>query len=419
MLEVFNGVLNDALKKKLSQASRAGYSVSTSANMNGFFLSFEGFSDKIDLLVDIVTKVLPICIAESDDATFRSVRESLKKNSEEKLMATNGLSGSFFEKILVDKSFTAYDLYHIIDSITFENVKKFSNKFFKQLRIEFLAQGNVRRSQALKIAEIIQANLICDISPEAFELKHRAYQLPIGSNVLRMKSLSPNDNNSFIKSFYQMGPDTLRLRNLARLVEAILNPKVYDFLRSKEQLGYGVACKLESKGDAIGISLLVLSQESKNIYSKVYEKMNIFMTEVAAKSIDELSDEDFETFRESRVKSLSAGHRTLSEEASRNWNEIGEQDYIFDRFELAAEGTRRLTKLELQEFFKSFTQPDKVRKLSVQVIGNTETDAVVERKELIVEFLGEKLSDDELVISNIEEFQTPLTLYPVVRFKLE
>lgn len=421
LLEVFDGVLTAALKKKIPQALSAGYSVSTSAELNGLFLSFEGFSDKVALLIDIVTKFLSVCIAESDDATFKSVRGSMKESCEEKLTSTpNGLSASFFEKVVVEKSFTIYDLYHMIDSITLENLQNFSNKFFKQVKIEILVQGNARKHQALYIAEIVQANLISDVTPEAFELKNQAYKLPIGSSVLRMKSLLLNDNNSYIKNFYQLGPDTLRLRNLARLVESILNPKAYDFLRSKEQLGYGVGCKLESKGDAVGISLIVLSQESKNIYSKVYEKMNVFMSEVAAKAINELSDEDFESFNESRVKLLSAGHRTLSEEANVNWFEITEHDYVFDRFDLAAKGTKALTKLDLQEFFRSYMQPDKVRKFSVQIVGNPETDAaVVKRQGLNVELLSEKLSDDETVISNIDEFRSQLTIYPIVRFELE
>lgn len=419
MLHVFENVLVAALKNKVSHATSAGYSITTSTDKNGLLLAFDGFSDKISLLVDIVTKFLPACVAETDEATFKTTKETMKESCEEKLLTTNGLNLGFFDKVLIENSFTSYDLYHSIDTISLEKLQIFSGNFFKHLRIEVLAQGNVRKSQALEVIEILKTNLSHDITPQAFELKSQSYKLPNGTSVLQMHSFMNNDSNSFIRNFYQIGPDNMKLRNLTRLVESILSPKAYDFLRSKEQLGYGVACKLDTKADVVGISLIVLSQETKHNFKSVFEKMNIFIDEVASKAFEELSDEDFEKLKESRIKTLTAEHRTLSEEANRNWHEISEQDYVFDRFELAAEGTRALTKIELQEFFKSFTNPDKVRKLSVQVIGNSVTD-IPKSQGFNVEFFSEKIPDLEIsAIEDIEEFQSNLTLYPVVKFELK
>lgn len=419
-MKVFTKLLEFHLKKKLSQASSAGYGLEIDSGRNALILKFSGYNDKISMLIDIVTSFLKNCIGESDDNTFRTVKEDLKEIYFEKLTNAIGFNGDYFAKILLEQHFTRLDYYHMNDDFTFEDLRQFSSKFFKYLKLEILAQGNITKSQALSVLDVIEGNLKFEPLPEEMELKTRSYQLPFGSNVIRMKTMMPNDDNSIIKNFYQIGQDTIRTRNLTRLIEAILNPKAYDFLRSKEQLGYGVACQVEEKGGLIGLNVLVLSQEGKNPYKKVCEKMDVFMNEIAKKTIEELTDEEFAKFRDARIKQMFAENLDLNVETSKHWSEISEHDYIFDRFALSAEDTKKLTKTDLQEFFESFTQPENIRMLSVQVIGtrlDKDEDPSLNdiNRELKVEFIPEKISENENVIKSIDDFRSQLYLHPIVR----
>lgn len=244
-------------------------------------------------------------------------------------------------------------------------------------------------------------------------MKPRGYQLPLGTNVLRAKSLMLNDDNSYIKNYYQVGPKTLRLTSLLRLLEAILDTKAFDYLRSKEQLGYSVGINVENNGDIFGLSIYVSSQEHKNSYTRVYEKMNTFLAEIAKQTIEELTDEEFNSFKEARIKMLSAEDQEIEPEVSRNWNEIIQSEYNFGRLEKSIEITKSLTKSDLQETFKSFTQPENMRKLSVQVIGKS-IDSTSDQ-DYSIEFINDKLSDDENIITNIEEFQAKMILLPTVK----
>lgn len=423
MINVFDKLLEFSLMKKLSQASNAGYEVKTEPHRNGLNLIFKGYSDKISLLVDIVTGYLPNCIAESSEFTFNTLLRSMKETCSENLLVCHKLNKQFVEKLLIKPSFDLYQYYHVFDSISFESLKEFATKFFAQLKIEALMQGNITKDQAKEVIKIVQRNLSCDGSNEQQELKRRGYQLPVGSSVLRMHSLMSNDDNSFIRNIYQIGPGTLRSRSLAKLLEAILNPKAYEYLRSKEQLGYGVGLQVEEFAEVTFVNLFVMSQEGKNSYSKVAGKMDIFMNEIAKKAIEGLSDEDFETFKEARIKMLLTEQMTLVTEANKNFNEIAEQDYVFDRYELSAKITRALTKFDLQEIFKTFTSPENMRKLSVQVIGNKKTEENsldnIKDREFKVKFLEQKLTDDENVITDIDEFHATLLLHPVVKFEIQ
>lgn len=226
------------------------------------------------------------------------------------------------------------------------------------------------------------------------------------------------DDNSVVKVFYQVGSESIRNSCLLRLLESILNPESFAFLRTKEQLGYSVGVSMEETGNIIGLSVYVSSQEGKHSYSTVLEKIETFMNDIAKPLIENLPDDDFENFKDSIIQMLATDDLHLTLEAGRNWMEITSFNFLFDRLELSLKMTKTLTKTDLQEFFKSFTQPENIRRLIIQVVGNLQnaSQSVPQEssRDLKVEFLTEKLNDDENLITDIADFQSKLFLYPAV-----
>lgn len=422
-MKVFRKVLNFYLQKQLSQATNAGYQASIYSDDHGLIMEFTGYSDKTTKLIDIVTSFLPTCLDSADSSVLETIKRDMKETFNENLTSTYTLNSDYSRKILLDHHYLDRDLHNAVDDITLETLRDLVPKFFRHMKIQVMAHGNMTKGQVLKNLNLIQTNLNCEMLMDQYEVKDRCYQMPLGASVIRMKALLKNDDNSCIRDYYQIGLDTLRTRCAARLIVIILNPKAYDYLRSKEQLGYGVACQFAENGGIIGLNVIVLSQEQKHSYAKVCEKMEIFMKEVARKTIEEMTDEEFENFKDSRIKTLLAEDLDLESEARIFWSEIKDQEYIFNRKELAAKVTKELTKADLQKFFKSFTQPENMRKLSVQVIGHATSGVEMKpndnERELNVEFITEKISEYENVFSNIEEFQRDLLLHPVVKFKID
>jgi nardilysin len=315
--------------------------------------------------------------------------------------------------------FSDFELFQEI--ITFENLQEFVVKCFNQMKLKVLVQGNITRDQALNVANIIKTNFAFEPFESESELKYRSYEMPLGTTVFRIRSFKPNDVNTMIKNYYEIGPDSLRIRTLAEILVSTLEPKAFDFLRTKEQLGYQAGCMLNNNDGVIGIIVYVLSQEDKHPYSEVTQKMETFMNEVAKTAIDELTDVEFESFKQARVRALLVNERTLSDEHTKDWTEIKNNEYIFNRSELAAKVTKPLTKADLQEFFRSFTKPENMRKLSVQVIGSKENSQEINPNgELKMTIMSDKLTEDEQHVGeDIKEFQKSLVLHPIVRFKVE
>lgn len=410
------------LKKKYAQAMSVNLKVESNTYDKSWYFKFTGFNDKIETLVEMVMVDLKDFNNDMDPKIFESCRTQMKKQYYNYLRDVEALNGEFLKEILYEKFHHDHELLQEVDKVSFEHLQKFLLKFFSKLKIHVLVQGNIRKSQALNVVKILQENISCQPLDGAYEIRNRIYQLPMGTTALRVKSLNVDDDNSETSSYYQIGPETLRTRSLTILAVSILDSKAFDYLRNKEQLGYSVGIRLYQQSGVLGIAVSVSSQEHKHSFTKVYSKIETFMTEIAKDTIETLADEEFEQFKESRVKMLTAGFSSLSEETTANWAEITREDYVFDREDLMAKVTKALTKTELQEFFRSFTQPENIRKLAVQVIGNQNNDGAVSGNSkdqiLKIDFMSEKLSEDENVLTDLAAFQSQAILYPTVKFEI-
>lgn len=232
-----------------------------------------------------------------------------------------------------------------------------------------------------------------------------------------------DDDNSFISALYQIGPKNLKNYCMGKILKQFVDPKTYDYLRSRYQLGYAVGCSLDQTGEILSFYLVVLSQEHKHRFNAVQMKIDDFIDNTITTAIDELSDEEFEKFRSALIKELQAEILTLDTEVSYNYSEISEEFYLFDRRDLMVEVTKNITKSDFQEFFHSFIDHDKQRVLCTHVIGNEKRAVDVDENNnnnssnsdaINIEFINERFTD-ERVVDNIQEFQQDLYLYPAVK----
>lgn len=413
-------MLDRHLKKITSQSESAGLFLTTNVGRQSFSLFFNGFNDKMETFVEMVLSEMKAFIENMDQSVFNLVKNDLKKGYRNSLQNNKHLCNELLTEIVKHDYYTDIELYEEIDNVSFESLQKFVQKFFQNLKIQVLVQGNMTKSHALKLVNILQTHIACEPLDDEYELLVRNYALPTGTNVLRTKSLRPNNDNTYTEFFHQVLDVTLRSRSLCQLVASILDPKAFHYLRNQEQLGYSVGIRYFHSEGIIGLATHVISQERKHRYSKVQSKMESFISEVAKNVIEELTEEEFETFKESRIKSLLADFSSAQAEATANWKEITQQDYIFDRYELSAKVTGSLTKQDLLDFFNSTTQ-ENFRKLSIAVIGSAQQSEVEGKKneELKAQLITDKLTENENVIADIEEFRNRLELQPVLKFAIE
>ena len=209
-------------------------------------------------------------------------------------------------------------------------------------------------------------------------------KIPRGSSVLKVPSIRHNDKNSIIKNYYQLEKSTIHDEVLAEFIVSVINEPLFDALRSREQLGYGVSCTLRKNFGVLGISITVEYQENKNCVTLIDNKIEEFLRSFY-QVLKALTQLEVAAAKRSMVSVKMIDDTDLEKEVIRNWNEIRTGEFVFDRNDLEAFEIEKLTTAEIVQFYKETFMSSR-RKLSIQVVGNVnQSDVEVMSEKFISE----------------------------------
>jgi nardilysin len=373
-------------------------------------------------LLDIITKDLKKIAELMEPTVFEAYRKQYKKYCYNNLINSKFLNKDSRLNILEEHHKFLFERYLEADKITFEDLVTFSTEFLKKLKIQILVQGNIAKSEAVKISNCVLTNLNSSQISSHTTLESRARKLPSGSNVVFVKSMLPDDKNSTTTNYIQIGPSSIRLQCLIEFTEKIMEEPLFDVLRTQEQLGYSVSCSHRFNHGILGMSITVQSQENKNPTSIVYERIEKFVHENMLKIIEKMNDDDFLRIQNALIKLKNMVDVELENEVGRNWSEITSNEFIFNRMELEAQMIAQLTKEDILEFYQTKVIASDARKLSIQIIGNTQEEitTVQENHTPKLEILKDrKPAEGQQVIVDMESFKNTLKMYPVTKTAID
>jgi nardilysin len=269
-----------------------------------------------------------------------------------------------------------FDRFKAVEIIDFTTFKEFLMNFLPSLRFKILIQGNFNTKQALEMKDICLKNLHFEKrNVQVKEIRPHIHKIPRGVTFLKVKSLLPKDGNSIVKNFYQIDSTaSIESSCLLELLVKILREPLFNTLRTREQLGYSVSCAAKNDNDIFGLSIIAESQERRNSARLVDARIEKFLWDFFSTKLSEMCDADFETMKRSIVNQRRSLDIDLESEVSRNWCEIRERKYNFERNEIEARQLEILDKNALKIFFSEHILGAQRRKLSVQVLANIDDD---------------------------------------------
>lgn len=179
------------------------------------------------------------------------------------------------------------------------------------LRIESMVHGNISRKEALKISEFVEIILNTKTVPLPNDY-HRALILPAGSNlVYRPMVPAPENVNSAISVFYQVGSSTnASILAQLHLFAQIAKTPVFSTLRTKEQLGYIVQSSLSVQNGMCGFKILVQSEKTAEF---LLGRIEAFLTGFR-KYLEEMDEESFEKEKASLISKRLEKVKNLGQE---------------------------------------------------------------------------------------------------------
>uniref|UniRef100_A0A3P8V2E0 Nardilysin convertase n=1 Tax=Cynoglossus semilaevis TaxID=244447 RepID=A0A3P8V2E0_CYNSE len=327
LFDLLVNILGHNLAEPAYEAEVAQLDYKLVAGEHGLVIKVKGFNHKLSLLFHlIIDHLADFCTSTN---VFSMFSELLKKTYFNILIKPDKLGKDVRLLILEHSRWSMVEKYQALTAgLTIQELMEFSRSFRKELFAEGLVQGNVSSSESLQFLQYVTDKLQFSKLQEEVPVMFQVVELPLKHHICKVQSLNKRDANSEVTVYYQSGPKSLREHTLMELLVMHMEEPCFDFLRTKETLGYHVYPTCRNTSGVLGFSVTVETQATK------------FNTELV-----ELKIEEF-------LASFGENLNALTEEA----------------FNTQVNALKQMTKDELLCWFQEH-RTESCRKLSVHVVG--------------------------------------------------
>uniref|UniRef100_A0A673LZS3 Nardilysin-like n=1 Tax=Sinocyclocheilus rhinocerous TaxID=307959 RepID=A0A673LZS3_9TELE len=414
LFDLFVNILVHNLAEPAYEADVAQLEYKLVAGEHGLVIKVKGFNHKLPLLFNLIVDYLADFSAAPD--VFSMFAEQLKKTYFNILIKPEKL-GKDVRLLILEHSrwSTIQKCQGVLDGVSVDELMEFVGSFKSELYAEGLVQGNFTSTESMGFLQYVTNKLQFKKLSVEVPVLFRVVELPQKHHLCKVKSLNKGDANSEVTVYYQSGPKNLREHTLMELLVMHMEEPCFDFLRTKETLGYHVYPTCRNTSGVLGFSVTVETQATKFNTELVETKIEEFLVSFGEK-MNSLSDEAFKTQVTALVKLKGCEDTHLGEEVDRNWTEVVTQQYVFDRLSREIDALKLMTKAELVNWFMEH-RGEGNRKLSVHVVGYGEEEegskmSLYGEVSKLTFLPASTLLASATTITDIRAFISTLNLYP-------
>uniref|UniRef100_A0A7N6FI15 Nardilysin a (N-arginine dibasic convertase) n=1 Tax=Anabas testudineus TaxID=64144 RepID=A0A7N6FI15_ANATE len=409
LFDLFVNILAHNLAEPAYEADVAQLEYKLVAGEHGLVIRLKGFNHKLPLLLKLIVDHLADFSAEP--GVFTMFLEQLKKTYFNILIKPDRLGKDVRLLILEHCRWSVIQKYQAITKgLTVDDLMTFVTGLKAELYAEGLVQGNFTSTESKEFLQYFIDKLQFQPLSAEVPVLFRVVELPQKHHLCKVKSLNKGDANSEVTVYYQSGLKNLREHALMELMVMHMEEPCFDFLRTKETLGYQVYPTCRNTSGVLGFSVTVETQATKFSTEFVEEKIEEFLVSFGER-LSALSEEAFMTQVTALIKLKECEDAHLGEEVDRNWFEVVTQQYVFDRLNKEIEALKLFTREELVSWFLEHRNS---RKLSIHVVGFgvEESDSPDQISELTFLTASSPSLQDATFITDIRAFTSSLPLHP-------
>ncbi|XP_054458442.1 nardilysin-like [Anoplopoma fimbria] len=427
LFDIFVNILAHNLAEPAYEADVAQLEYKLVAGEHGLVIRLKGFNHKLPLLLKLIVDHLADFRAEP--GVFNMFSEQLKKTYFNILIKPERLGKDVRLLILEHCRWSVIQKYQaIMKGLTVDDLMTFVTGLKAELYVEGLVQGNFTSTESKEFLQYFIDKLQFQSLSSEVPVLFRVVEIPQKQHLCKVKSLNKGDANSEVTVYYQSGLKNLREHALMELMVMHMEEPCFDFLRTKETLGYQVYPTCRNTSGVLGFSVTVETQATKFSTELVEAKIEEFLVSFGER-LSGLSEEAFRTQVTALIKLKECEDAHLGEEVDRNWFEVVTQQYIFKRLNKEIEALKMFSKEELVSWFLEHRNTNN-RKLSVHVVGfgveendppepsssdspdNPPSSSYGEVCELTFLPASSPLLKDTTLITDIRGFTSSLPLHP-------
>ncbi|XP_063283881.1 nardilysin [Pelobates fuscus] len=423
LFDIFVNILAHTLAEPAYEADVAQLEYKLVAGEHGLVIRVKGFNHKLPLLFELIIDHLANFTASPD--VFDMITEQLKKTYFNILIKPEKLGKDVRLLILEHNRWSMMEKYQaLLQGQSLDKLLSFVQQLKSQLYVEGLVQGNFTSKESAKFFQYVTMMLQFQPLEYPVPVQFQVVELPNALHLCKVQALNKEDPNSEVTVYYQSGAKNLRDYTLMELLVMHMEEPCFDFLRTKQTLGYHVYPICRNTSGILGFSVTVETQATKFNSEVVDKKIEEFLTCFGEK-ISNLTDEAFKTQVKALIKLKECEDTHLGEEVDRNWSEVLTQQYLFDRLEHEIDALKTFSKADMIRWFEDHRGANR-RVLSVHVVGfgKKEPDTVTAANAGEPESSFSNISHltflpvsplmaDTVQITDIHRFTSTLTLLPL------
>ncbi|KAM9365124.1 nardilysin b isoform 2-T3 [Pholidichthys leucotaenia] len=421
LFDLFVNILALNLAEPAYEADVAQLEYKVVAGEHGLVIKLKGFNHKLPLLLKLIVDQL--ADFSTEPSVFTMFLEQLKKTYFNTLIKNDRLGKDVRLLVLEHCRWSVIQKYNIVSKgLTIDNLMTFVSGLKAELYAEGLVQGNFTSEESKEFLQYFIEKLQFKPLPAEVPVFFRVVDLPQKHHLCKVKSLNKGDANSEVTVYYQSGLKRLREHALMELMVMHMEEPCFNFLRTKETLGYHAYSTCRNTSGVLGFSITVETQATKFSSEFVEAKIEEFLASFG-EGLSGLSEDAFRTQVNALIKVKECEDAHLGEEVDRNWFEVVTQQYVFDRLNKEIEALKGFTQEELVSWFLEHRSSN--RKLSVHVVGFgvEENDSPSQSSAPSSSAYGEvssltflptstQLLPDATLIADIRAFTSSLPLHP-------
>lgn len=418
MLDAFIELLTIEMSEELYPAITANLAFTSEAYEGDLLIKVWGFNEKLPYLLSIIVKYINGLSGRITENVFDAIKDKRLKCYYNMSLKPSVVAKELRLNLLVDKQWDSTERYNTMLGVSFNDIITFSQTYFKSLYVKVLVQGNVNETTAVSTVQCFINELAYSELPKQLLPKYHVVRLEKGERCCRTKNLCKSDPNSVITNYYQSDHLTIKNSAMLDIIMMIIEEPLFDTLRTKEQLGYHVYCSSRDTFGVLGFSISVFSQVTKATTKFIDARIEAFIKHVHVLMMF-FNEQSFQLVKENLIKTKQCNDIHLKEEVDRNWGEILNNEYVFDRIKQEIKAIEQVTCDEVRSWWDahhSYGTREKFRKISIQVEGHAQiSDQVNDLKIELYSNEDEALSKDidNYFITNMKDYKGSLEVFHV------
>lgn len=400
-------LLFDSLKFLISEdtypAVMAQLNYSIEVFMNGFELSFNGFNEKLPMLIDIVINSLNNFKSLMTEDIFEMIKSKAINKLKNGTYNLDYVSTDLKNSLIEDTYWNVNKRLLCLENLTYKQLLTFYEQF-KHLYCRTLIQGNINQNQAIDITKKVVSILnYKPLAKECFPV-FSVKRLNQGDYRVKLQNYNPNDNNSMAYKYYQFDKSEIQNTVKYQILQAIIEESAFNELRTHLCLGYDVQLNLTDAYERYGFCFIVAHQEKKFETQFIFDRMDDFL------------ESFWDTFnkpikvnnvRDALIALKEAPDDSLEQEFDKYKNEIIRERFKFDILEIEIEALKKLTFDDVKNLKDGFIGG---RSFSVEIVGN-DTDDAVDDSPPPTKRVCLRQDKNYVLIENLDEFKNSLNSY--------